>query len=146
MMPEAGATRRYDVLALPLHPMDFAREGTQVSDVMTPNTEFDRGITLFNAANYFDAHEVWEDVWRAVPAAEKKFLQGLIQIAVALHHHSRGNIEGTKSLLARAQRNLAGYPDSYGGVNLASVRLAVAGAEEALRAAAPLPPFKIFRG
>ncbi len=113
---------------------------------MTPNAEFDRGIALFNAANYFEAHELWEDIWRAAPATEKKFLQGLIQIAVAFHHHSRGNSEGTKSLLARARRNLAGYPDSYGGINLASVRFGITGAQDALRAAAPLPPFKIFRG
>src|SRR6201987_3609031 len=43
---------------------------------------FHRGLELFNLTHFYDAHEVWEDVWRAAPAAEKKFLQGLIQIAV----------------------------------------------------------------
>ena len=104
---------------------------------------FQRGATLFNAREYFDAHEVWEDVWRAAPVEEKKFLQGLIQFAVALHHHSRGNLEGARSLLDRAQRNLSQYPDSFAGVNLAAVRAAISQRQQALSAGAPLPPFRI---
>ncbi len=104
---------------------------------------FQRGLTLFNAREYFDAHEVWEDVWRAAPQVEKKFLQGLIQVAVALHHHSRGNAVGARSLLARAHRNLSDYPDTYSGVNLAAVRVAIAQCQPALSAGTPLPPFRI---
>jgi uncharacterized protein len=104
---------------------------------------FQRGADLFNAREYFDAHEVWEDVWRAAPMEEKKFLQGLIQVAVALHHHSRGNLEGAGSLLARAQRNLSHYPGSYAGVNLAAVGAAITQCQQALRAGAPLPAFRI---
>src|SRR2546426_11872421 len=80
-----------------------------------------RGIKLFNSAAFFEAHEVLEDVWRAAPEPEKKFLQGLIQVAVALHHHSKGNVVGARSLLERAARNLALYPDSFGGVNIAGL-------------------------
>jgi hypothetical protein len=92
---------------------------------------FQRGLTLFNDGEYFDAHEVWEDVWRAAPGEEKKFLQGLIQIAVALHHHSRGNAVGARSLLARAQRNLADYPATYAGINLVAMRREIADWEKA---------------
>jgi uncharacterized protein len=105
--------------------------------------EFQHGLALFNAREFFDAHEVWEDVWRAAPAEQKKFLQGLIQVAVALHHHSRGNLDGARSLLARAQRNLSEYPESYVGVDLAGVRSTIAHCQGALHAAAPLPPFQI---
>ena len=104
---------------------------------------FSRGIELFNSREYFDAHEVWEEAWRAAPVEEKKFLQGLIQVAVALHHHSRGNLEGTRSLLDRAQRNLSHYPDSYAGVNLAAVRAAISQCQQALSAGALLPTFRI---
>ncbi|MBZ5629463.1 MAG: DUF309 domain-containing protein [Acidobacteriia bacterium] len=95
---------------------------------------FQRGADLFNAREYFDAHEVWEDVWRAAPAEEKKFLQGLIQVAVALHHHSRGNSAGARSLLARAQRNLSSYSDCYAGLNLAALRREISACEQALAA------------
>lgn len=99
---------------------------------------FQRGIALFNAGEYFDAHEVWEEVWRAAPAEQKRFLQGVIQVAVALHHHSRGNFEGARSLLARAQRNLSEYPDSYEGVDLSAARAAIAHCEHALHTGARL--------
>jgi predicted metal-dependent hydrolase len=71
-------------------------------------------------------------------------LQGLIQIAVALHHHSRGNSEGTRSLLARAHRNLSNYPDSYEGVNLGGVRAAVVQCQNALDSGSALSPFTIL--
>lgn len=68
---------------------------------------FNRGLRLFNTAEFYDAHEVWEDVWRPLPPSmEKKFLQGLIQIAVGLHHHSTGNTVGALSLLKRGRFNL----------------------------------------
>jgi uncharacterized protein len=99
---------------------------------------FQRGLQLFNNADFFEAHEVWEDVWRAAPAAEKKFLQGLIQIAVGLHHYSCGNRIGAQSLLARATRNLSDYPENYCGIDLLTLLQAVAGCSQALAQADPL--------
>lgn len=84
-----------------------------------------RGLELFNRGEFFDAHEVLEEVWRAAPAAEKKFLQGLIQVAVGLHHHSRGNGVGARSLLARAHKNLSAYPGRHGNIDLAGLRAQV---------------------
>ena len=101
-----------------------------------------RGLELFNKGEFFDAHEVLEDVWRAAPAAEKKFLQGLIQVAVGLHHYSRGNRVGARSLLARAHRNLSGYSAQHGGIDLAGLRTEVerwAGALEDGDSAPKLP-------
>jgi predicted metal-dependent hydrolase len=93
---------------------------------------FQRGLLLFNGGDYFDAHEAWEDVWRTAPAEEKKCLQGLIQVAVALHHHSRGNLEGARSLLARALRNLTDSLDSCVGVDVAAVRKDIEDCQKAL--------------
>jgi len=103
---------------------------------------FDLGLRLFNDADFFEAHEVWEDVWRAAPWEEKKFLQGLIQIAVGLHHHSTGNQIGARSLLARGSRNLAGYPADFGAIDVKALLRAVASWQEALAdgAALPRPP------
>src|SRR5579864_3414930 len=83
---------------------------------------FELGLRLFNEGDFFEAHEVWEDVWRAAPREEKKFLQGLIQIAVGLHHHSTGNQVGARSLLARADKNLSAYNRGLEGLKLASLR------------------------
>jgi predicted metal-dependent hydrolase len=94
--------------------------------------QYSRGITLFNQASFFACHEALEDAWRDAPESEKKFLQGLIQIAVAFHHHSKGNSTGARSLLARALRNLAEYPEEFAGLKLTPLRRSVAGWREAL--------------
>jgi len=77
---------------------------------MSPD-DLRRGIDLFNAECFFEAHESLEDAWREAPAEDKKFLQGLVQLAVALHHHSTGNLAGSRSVMARALRNVSSYPD-----------------------------------
>jgi predicted metal-dependent hydrolase len=86
------------------------------------------GVSAFNRAHFFDAHEVLEDVWRALPAtsAAKKHLQGLVQLAVAFHHESRGNLRGARSVLDRALRNLTGAERSFPALDLARLRAEMA--------------------
>jgi uncharacterized protein len=98
------------------------------------------GIKLFNRAEFFEAHEVLEDVWRKAPQAEKKFLQGLIQVAVALHHHSKGNLIGAQSLLSRAARNLSAYPEDFGGLQLTSLLRSITHWKAALAQGSSAPP------
>ncbi len=100
-----------------------------------------RGLELFNLAEFFAAHEVLEDVWRAETGTHKLFLQGLIQVAVALHHHSTGNIVGARSLLARATRNLSSYPDVCLNLNLIRLRASLCEWRDALDRGSPVPPF-----
>jgi predicted metal-dependent hydrolase len=103
-----------------------------------------QGIKLFNSHAYFEAHEVLEDVWRAAPAPEKKFLQGLIQVAVALHHHNKGNLVGARSLLARASNNLSSYPEDFGGIRLGELLDSIAQWQRALAEGSSLPPSPQF--
>ena len=107
---------------------------------------FVRGIQLFNQAEFFEAHEVLEDVWRAAPDPEKKFLQGIIQIAVALHHHSRGNRAGAQSLMKRAVRNLSAYPDEFGTIHLDRLLRAVHDWEQAASEGIEGPPLPRIEG
>ena len=100
-----------------------------------------KGLRLFNQHSFFEAHEVLEDVWRAAPEPERKFLQGLIQVAVALHHHSRGNQVGCRSLMERARRNLSLYPDEYGGLDLAGLLHSLDRWRDALDHGHATPPF-----
>lgn len=57
-----------------------------------------KGIEHFNRREFFDAHEVWEDVWNDEQGEAKEFVQGLIQFATALHHFEAQNFKGTKIL------------------------------------------------
>jgi predicted metal-dependent hydrolase len=64
------------------------------------------GLNQLNRGEYFAAHETLEDLWRESQPADKKALQGLVQVAVAFHHYSTGNLQGANSVLARALANL----------------------------------------
>jgi len=89
---------------------------------MKANQQFERGVALFNARKFFEAHEAWEELWLVEPEPEKRFLQGLIQLAAALHHCSRGNSRGAKSLLAAGIAKLERFPDRHRGLALAQLR------------------------
>jgi hypothetical protein len=56
------------------------------------------GIQFFNARDFFEAHEVWEDLWTESHGDERRFYQGLIQAAVGLFHFSGGNLRGALKL------------------------------------------------
>ncbi len=98
-----------------------------------------RGIDLFNAGHFFDAHEALEDVWRETKGEEREFLQGVIQIAVGLHHHATGNLEGARSLLARGGDKLARFPDRYRELRVDRLRAAIASWTRALSRGEPPP-------
>jgi hypothetical protein len=68
---------------------------------------FDSGRERFNAGDFFAAHELWEDLWRETRGPARTFIQGMVQVAVGLHHHSTGNVTGARSVLARGLRNMA---------------------------------------
>ena len=44
------------------------------------------GRAAFNRGEYFEAHELWEEVWRTLDGVERLHVHGLIQIAAGLHH------------------------------------------------------------
>jgi predicted metal-dependent hydrolase len=83
---------------------------------------FCRGIEQFNAGRFFEAHETWEEVWLRSPEPERTFLQGIIQIAAAFHHYSRGNCRGASSLLQAGLGRLASFPDAHRGIALGNLR------------------------
>lgn len=85
---------------------------------------FRHGLDEFNGERFFEAHEAWEQVWLASAGQEKRFLQGIIQIAAAFHHYRRGNWQGACSLLEAGLSRLHGLPANHGGIELAELRLA----------------------
>jgi uncharacterized protein len=89
---------------------------------MTGEEKFGRGVADFNAGRFFEAHEVWEELWLGAEEPEKTFLQGLIQIAAAFHHQGRGNARGAQSLLAAGMAKLTRCPDDFRGIAMAKLR------------------------
>jgi len=62
------------------------------------DTRYHDGIRHFNAREFYDAHEVWEDLWHQLHEKDAEFIQGLIQFATALHHFEARNLKGARIL------------------------------------------------
>jgi uncharacterized protein len=76
------------------------------------------GIEHFNRCDFFEAHEVWEELWADYSGPSRKFYQGLIQVAVCLHHFGNGNIRGAKKLYFGCRGYLEPYLPRHEGLNL----------------------------
>ncbi|AST92304.1 MULTISPECIES: DUF309 domain-containing protein [Sutcliffiella] len=58
--------------------------------------------------DYFECHEVLEEFWKEQPNHSRDdHWVGLIQIAVSLYHHRRGNFNGAKKMMNNAIINLS---------------------------------------
>lgn len=68
-----------------------------------------KGIDYFNDCEFFEAHEIWEELWADMEGPSRKFFQGLIQVAVCLHHFGNGNIRGAKKLYHSSTTYLEAY-------------------------------------
>jgi dTDP-4-amino-4,6-dideoxygalactose transaminase len=74
---------------------------------------------------FFEAHEALEDLWHVTVGESRQFLQGLIQVAVGLHHNRCGNLKGARSVLSKALQNLSQFPGTFDEVDLAKLRAAL---------------------
>jgi hypothetical protein len=77
-----------------------------------------KGIAYFNICEFFEAHEVWEELWADDQGPSRKFFQGLIQAAVCLHHFGNGNIRGAKKLYFGARSYLESFRPNHLGLDL----------------------------
>ena len=76
------------------------------------------GIALFNRCEFFESHEAWEAIWTEYFGPSRKFYQGLIQAAVALHHFGNGNIRGAKKVYFGSKGYLEPYRPRHLGLDL----------------------------
>lgn len=82
----------------------------------------------FNRQLFFEAHEVLEDLWlpdRHGPNGN--FYKALIQLAGAFVHLQKNRLRPSAALFKLAQANLERYPDRHERLNLAAVRMVIAG-------------------
>jgi uncharacterized protein len=106
--------------------------------------ELRRGLDQVRSGQYFEAHESFEDAWRAADPAEKDFFQGLVHVTVAWYQARRGNRPGCERQLAKAQRRLAAFVPEHRGVDVATVLESVGEAAEIVAdGSLELPPPRI---
>lgn len=77
-----------------------------------------KGALLFNHRLFFEVHEVLEAQWIQEVDPERRFLQGLIQIAVAFYHLGNRNLRGAVSLLGDGLDKVKPHAPAYLGLEL----------------------------
>lgn len=80
------------------------------------------GLRLFNAGEYFEAHESLETAWNAETGEVRNLYQGILQVAVTYLHITRGNYNGALKVYARSQRHLKDVADVCQGIQVEKLR------------------------
>jgi predicted metal-dependent hydrolase len=96
-----------------------------------------RGLEHFNAGEYFEAHEWLELAWNEDDSPARELYRGILQVAVAYYHISRGNYPGAVKLFMRQRQWLDPLPDICRGVDVAALRRDAEAAYQALLALGP---------
>jgi len=87
----------------------------------SPPGQLLQGIREFNSQEWFECHETVEDLWIGSEGEVKDFYQGIIQIAVALHHWRNGNFGGALSLLKGGSNYLRRVSDACQWVDVTAL-------------------------
>ena len=78
--------------------------------------EFWQGIEQFNNQEFYACHDTFEALWMEAGEPEKRFYQGILQIAVALYHLGNQNWRGAVILLGEGINRLSYYQPIYAGI------------------------------
>jgi uncharacterized protein len=85
---------------------------------MSASMEFLRGARYFDEGRFFEAHDVWEELWMETTGRARVFYQGMIQAAIAYYHASNNNAKGAAHLMTRSIEKLEQCTPSLEGVDL----------------------------
>jgi uncharacterized protein len=80
--------------------------------------EWLQGINEFNAGEYYACHDTLEALWMDSIDPDKKFYQGVLQIAVACYHLHNRNWRGAVTLLGEGIGRLPYYQPVYAGIDV----------------------------
>lgn len=75
-------------------------------------------VSLVNRGEFYEAHEVLEDLWVIEVPPLKEYYKGLIMASVALCHWQRGNTASARRMFDAAIPRLHAAPMDHGGLDL----------------------------
>jgi predicted metal-dependent hydrolase len=95
---------------------------SDVNNALSPDSEyrkeFELGVSEFNNGQFFECHDTFEHLWMDQRGERKRFVQGLIQVAVGIFHASRENFRGANSQLTKGMAKLAEFRPHTLGINV----------------------------
>ena len=77
---------------------------------------------LFNERDFYECHEVLEDLWLETIDANRPYYQGLIQTATAFYHLENGNLGGARKLFTTGLDYLEPFSAHHLGFDLEAYR------------------------
>jgi predicted metal-dependent hydrolase len=87
--------------------------------------EYKHGLELARRGAWFEAHEAFELAWRAAPADERDFFQGLVHVVVSAYQAGRGKPVAAERQRVKALRRLAPYAPAHRGLDVAALLTAL---------------------
>lgn len=80
------------------------------------------GIRRFNEGKFFEAHEEFETAWNEERGEIRDLYRGILQVAVAYLHITRGNYDGAVKVYGRSLKWMRGWKDVCRGINVKKLR------------------------
>lgn len=83
-----------------------------------PPQAFWQGMEEFNQQEFYACHDTLEALWMDASEPDKRFYQGILQIAVGCYHLNNLNWQGAVILLGEGAHRLRDYQPSYEKVDV----------------------------
>jgi len=88
--------------------------------ILSEEEKFAKGVALFNSRDFFDCHDVIEEIWLERRQKDRTFFQGIIHVAVGFYHLDNGNYKGSRSQLSKGVAKLQPFQPAYYGIELSA--------------------------
>jgi hypothetical protein len=82
---------------------------------------FWQGVDEFNQQDFYACHDTLEALWMEAPEPDKRFYQGVLQIAVGCYHLGNHNGRGAMILLGEGIKRLKDYLPIYGQIDVSQL-------------------------
>lgn len=81
-----------------------------------------KGMQLFQAGEYWLAHEALEEAWKEETDSVKDLYRAVLQAAVIYLHIERGNYIGAVKVYGKVQKWIQPWPDMCRGIQIGQLR------------------------
>jgi len=86
--------------------------------LLPPDPRYVRGLELFSSGQFYESHDLLEDLWRDIKGELRDYYKSLIQVGAAFHHLKRGRQSAGQKILQTAIAYLSSYPAHTLGLNV----------------------------
>ena len=88
------------------------------ADPSTVTASYKRGLSLAREGAFFEAHEAFEEAWRACEPEERDFFQGLVHVVVSAYQETRARPVARERQRVKALTRLAAYAPAHRGLDV----------------------------